>query len=180
MLDVVVSTAFQYVRETDEVGLDVGVRVNERISHPCLRRKMHHALKTFGGEKRLHAGGIGHIHLDEAKIWEAAELRQPGMLEVNVVVVVEVIDTDHFIPSRQQAEGSVHADESGSAGEQDFHPADFTPSVSRLGTHHARWGEHDTESAAFAEFAFNFKARLMAGENVLNDGKAKASAASSS
>ena len=49
------------------------------------------------------------------------ELLQPRELQVDVVVVVEVVEPDHGVAAREQALRDVHADETGGAGDQDFH-----------------------------------------------------------
>ena len=49
------------------------------------------------------------------------EPRQPRVLQLDVVVVVEVVEADHLVAARQQALRDVHADEAGGAGDEDFH-----------------------------------------------------------
>jgi len=69
----------------------------------------------------LHAGAVGHVHLHEA---EARVRLQPGkarLLEGGVVVVVQVVEADHLVAAREQAQRGVHADKTGSAGDEDLH-----------------------------------------------------------
>ena len=179
MLDLMMPRTFQHIGKTNQIGLDVGVWINKGVSNTRLCGKMNHSLKGFFRKKCGHRPVIGHIHLDEAKIRVSGKSRQSGLFEIDVVIVVEIIDTDNLIPSRQQTEGGVHADESGSAGKQDFHPADFTLSAGGLDTHHARHREDHAEGTALAKLAFDVESRLMPGEDVLDDGEAQPRAAGS-
>ena len=52
--DARVPTALQHVHETDEVRIDVGVRVLERVSHARLSGQVDHYVKGFAGEQPRH------------------------------------------------------------------------------------------------------------------------------
>ena len=47
--------------------------------------------------------------------------RQPGLLEIDVVIVVEVVDADHLVAASQQDLGDMHADKAGGTGDENFH-----------------------------------------------------------
>jgi hypothetical protein len=76
---------------------------------------MDHSLETFTGEQRSHRRPVGEGPLDEAKIALPCEARQAGVLEANVVVVVEVVDADDRVTATKEALRGVHADETGRA-----------------------------------------------------------------
>ncbi len=44
MLDAMMAAAFQYMRETDDVAIDVSHRILQGITHACLRCQIDHAL----------------------------------------------------------------------------------------------------------------------------------------
>jgi hypothetical protein len=48
-------------------------------------------------------------------------LLQAGQLQARVVVVVEVVDADYLVAAREQNLGDMHADETGRAGDENFH-----------------------------------------------------------
>ncbi|MNG27925.1 hypothetical protein D3C84_1131060 [compost metagenome] len=48
---------------------------------------------------------------------------QPRLLERYVVVVVEVVDPDHFVTVQAQAPGRMKTDETGGAGDENRHEA---------------------------------------------------------
>ncbi|GEC96027.1 hypothetical protein ZRA01_21000 [Zoogloea ramigera] len=49
------------------------------------------------------------------------EARQAIELELDVVVIVEIVDADDLIAAGQQNLAGVHADKTGSTGDEDFH-----------------------------------------------------------
>jgi len=121
----VMAAAFEQVDETHHVALDVGVGVFQRIAHPRLGREIDGAVEALGGEQRFHRLALRHIHLDEAEAGKRLELLDAGFFQADVVVIAEVVDADHFGPLFQQALGDMHADESGGAGNQNFHFVSF-------------------------------------------------------
>lgn len=47
--------------------------------------------------------------------------RKAGLLEPDVIIIVEIVDADHLVASRQQLERKGGADKTRNAGDQDFH-----------------------------------------------------------
>ncbi len=45
---------FQHVDETLEIGVDIGMRMVDRIAHAGLCREMHHLCKAVPGEQAFH------------------------------------------------------------------------------------------------------------------------------
>ena len=62
MLDRLLPAAFEHIAKTDEVGVDVGVGIGERISHPGLRGQVHDALGPMTMEQALHVGPVRDRH----------------------------------------------------------------------------------------------------------------------
>ena len=50
------------------------------------------------------------------------EARQPRLLQFDIVVVVQAVEPDNLIAALQQALRDMRTDETGGAGDQDFHP----------------------------------------------------------
>ena len=121
MRHLVVTAAFEDVHEADDVGVDVGVRILQRIAHAGLRGQMHHAVELLACKQLFHAGAVGHVELDEAEAFLRREARQTRLLESWIVVIVEIVETDDFVAARQQNLRYVAADEARSARDQHFH-----------------------------------------------------------
>src|SRR3546814_6425394 len=103
MLDAVVAAAFENVGEADQIAVDIGVRVDQRIAHTGLRGEVDHALEALFREQRRHAVAIGEIELDEAEARLAFELRKTRVLEAHVVVVVDDVEADDLDTASKQA-----------------------------------------------------------------------------
>jgi hypothetical protein len=43
------------------------------------------------------------------------------VLQADIVVIVEVVDADDRVNAAKEAQSGVHADETGGAGDEDFH-----------------------------------------------------------
>jgi hypothetical protein len=116
-----VAATLEHVHEADDVAVHVGVRILQRVAHPGLRREVDDTLELLFCEQRSHALAVGDIELDEAETCVRLQSRQAVELELDVVVVVEVVQADHFVTAREQAQRRGHADEAGSAGQEDLH-----------------------------------------------------------
>ena len=119
MLAAVVAAAFENIGEAYDVGIDIGVRVDQRMPHAGLRRQMHHIGKPAHGEEARHTGTVGEIELHEFKAGKLGEFGQPCVLQLRIVIGVQVIESDHGLAARQQPARDVIADEARSARHQD-------------------------------------------------------------
>ena len=82
MLDAVVPAALEHVQRADDVAVDVGVRVLERVAHARLRGEVDHALELLAREQRRHARAVGEVELHEAEARQLLEDREARVLEV--------------------------------------------------------------------------------------------------
>ena len=78
MFDLVMAAAFENVAKTDQVALDIGVRVAQRVTYAGLSRQMDDALESFVGEQRAQRRGIGDVHAQEAEVGVRFKAIQPG------------------------------------------------------------------------------------------------------
>ena len=58
MSDPVVAAAFKDVAEADQIALDVGRGILERVTHPRLRSEVHHHLRPLVREQTIERLGI--------------------------------------------------------------------------------------------------------------------------
>ncbi len=91
------------------------------MAHAGLGAQVHDALKLLAREQLGHAGLVGQIEFHEAEAALAIELRQARALQGDVIVVVEIVDTDDLIAARQQALRGEVADEARGTGDQQLH-----------------------------------------------------------
>ena len=95
MAAAVVAAAFQDVEEADEIGVHIGMRVDQRMPDAGLRGEMDHERKAMLGEQGRGGGAIRQIQPHEFEILGARELLQPRFLQRRIVIRREVIDADH-------------------------------------------------------------------------------------
>ena len=63
-----VAARLQNVIKPNEVGLNICIRVGDRIAHPCLRRKIYYYLRMIFRKNRCDEVFIGQIAFDKRKI----------------------------------------------------------------------------------------------------------------
>ena len=61
------AAAFEHMQEAPDIGVDIGVRVIERVADAGLRGEMDDALGLLLGEDRPHHLLVGEVGLDEMK-----------------------------------------------------------------------------------------------------------------
>jgi hypothetical protein len=108
------------MEEAHEVGVDVGVRVVDRVPHPGLGREVDDGTKAVGCEEGLHLAAVGEIDAGEGETVARFEALQTRLLESRVVVVVEVVEADNSPAFTEEALGEVVTDEAGGAGDENW------------------------------------------------------------
>ncbi len=90
------------------IGLDIGVRIDQRIAHPRLGGEMEDPLDALVGiGEFLHGAAIGDVEALEGEIPETLEQREARLLQPDVVIVVEVVDADDRVAALEQGLGGV-------------------------------------------------------------------------
>jgi len=118
--DLVVPAAFQDVDEAGKVAAHVRLGVLQRIAHACLRGEVDHARTGSRENSERMPSSSATFELFEPEAGVLAQPFETGLLEADVVVVVQVVDADDFVSGGKQPLRDVHTDESGRAGNQAF------------------------------------------------------------
>src|SRR5215204_2903972 len=127
-----VAAAFEHVEKADEVGVRIGVRVDQRMTHARLCGEMHHIGKAVIAEQRRGAVSLGQIELLETELRKRGELGEAGLLQGGIVIAAEIVDADDAASVLQQPTCDMESDEAGSAGDENG------PTGRRAGAHDAR------------------------------------------
>ena len=127
-MDGVPAAGFEDVEETHDIGVDVGGGVFQGVTHPGLGGQVADRVEFFLCKQAPHPCPVGQVQLDKAVVFVAgapdhvargnlfpgnAGFGQAGILEVDVVVGVDVVQADDFVAAGKQAFGEVEADEAG-------------------------------------------------------------------
>ena len=120
MLGRVVPAGLEHVEEPDEVALDIGPGVVDRVAHPGLGRQVHDAVEAALGEQPLHQRGVAQVapHEDEPPLGVGLPQHpQAVLLDAGVVVGVDAVQADDMcVGCIEQALRQERAYEAGGAG----------------------------------------------------------------
>ena len=110
--------ALQQVDETDQVGIDVGVRVLKRVPHAGLSRQVDHDVERLGVKNFAQSLALGDVGLNKRKIGLGLKDLKAVFFQFDVIVGIQVVDAGDVNPVRQQAPCKVEPDETGGTGHQ--------------------------------------------------------------
>ena len=89
------ATRLEDVVEADEVGVDVRLRVVDRVAHPRLRGEVHDDVEVVLREEALDEGGVAEVTPSESEapfLIRLPEHPEPVLLDAGVVVAVHVVE----------------------------------------------------------------------------------------
>ena len=118
VFDAAMPAQLQHVDEADQVAVDVGVRILERVAHAGLRGEMDHAAEAVLVEQRFERRRDP-CRSSSRDLDVGAQRGDAIALELRIVVVVEVVQADDVRAARAQFAAGVGADETGGAGDED-------------------------------------------------------------
>src|SRR5262249_11975558 len=122
MLAFRVPAPLKHIEEARDIGIDIGVWIDQGMAHAGLRGEMH------GGGEPMRSKQIGDrlsvrdVDPRKCELRERLELLDAGLLQVRIVISIEVVDTHHIMPVRYQAARDMHADEPGCPGDKNRLP----------------------------------------------------------
>ena len=80
MLAAVMAAAFQHVQKALEIGVEIGFRMGDRMSHAGLGCEMHHMREFVFLEQLRRRGAVGKIEPDEFEMVRLGEFVAPRFL----------------------------------------------------------------------------------------------------
>src|SRR4051794_5063763 len=119
MLDAVVAAAFEHSQRALNIAVDVRERRLDAVANAGLRAEMNDASELLRCEQLCHRFAIGEIELDELEVLASAEDLEPSVLQRDVVVLIEVVETDHLVAALEQCPRRMKTNESGGACNED-------------------------------------------------------------
>ena len=102
MLHRVPAAALEHIEGPDDVALHVAVRILERIAHAGLRAQVHDPLEALPGEQGGHRLLIGEVGVHKSEQALPGQEREARTLERRIVVVVEIVQPDHFVAAPEE------------------------------------------------------------------------------
>ena len=108
----------EYVQCAGNVAFDVRVRILDRVAHARLRREVHDPIETFAREQVLDCIAVDEIHAHEPESVAPFELREPRLFERDVVIVIQIVQTDDLVAALEQILRDVKADKPRCSGNE--------------------------------------------------------------
>ena len=116
MLYLVMAASFEKVVEADEIGLDIGIRVGDRVTYTSLCSKVNDNDNLVLGEDLLDGGFVGDRIFNESPVSvECRDFGQTFFLDIYIIVIGNRINTDDLdrLKVIQQPFHQITADEAG-------------------------------------------------------------------
>ena len=106
----VLPAALEHVEEAHQIGVDIGVRVFQRVAHAGLRGEVHDQLGPQRREQGRVAARSARSSRAKLKPWRPCMV-EARLLQPRVVILVQAVDADHAAAVAQQPVGQMIADE---------------------------------------------------------------------
>ena len=133
---IAVTTGFENVIETNKVTLNIGIRIGNTVTNTSLCRKINHHIKVIISKKPINKSLVRKVTLDKGVVLELLKLRQTGLLDADVIIIVHVVQTNDLgiRLSGQDTFGKVGADKTGCTGNEYcfthfYHPYPFLHTI---------------------------------------------------
>ena len=120
MTAVIVPAALQDIGKAGQIGINIGMRNLERISHARLRRQMDHDRKPVAREQMWNCDAIRHIQVFEPKAGIASQNVQPGRLQLRIIIRIEIVEPDNAMAGPKQSLRHVESNEASGSRYQDW------------------------------------------------------------
>jgi len=113
-----VAATFQNVEKAYDIGVDIGLRILQRVAHPGLRGKMDDRSELAVAEHGFREFAIGEIEPVKSEILVLAKNREPRLLECRIVIGIDIIYADNRAAMLKQPSREAKSDKACGAGDQ--------------------------------------------------------------
>ena len=117
MLDACVPASLEDRQEAHEIRLGIVMGSREGMPHPHFGGEVDHALRLMFCEQAVQRRLVRDVAPNEGERVLLLKLGQPRLLEADVIVVIEVVEPDHFIAAVEQCRRRMESDETGGASD---------------------------------------------------------------
>ncbi len=120
MSNLLMPTALKDVHESDQIGIDISMRVGQGVTHPGLGGQVDNCIKLVISKECFHAAAIRDIAFYKRETLFISQLLETTVFKRYIIVVVQVIQANDLITTSQKALTEMGADEAGGSGYQDL------------------------------------------------------------
>ena len=120
MTDAVMAARLQDVDEALDIALHIGLRIDQGVAHARLGGEVDHDFEAVVGEQPRDARGIGQVDPRETESEHRLEPGKARLLKPDIIVVVDIIETDDVPALLQKRAGEVKANKACGAGDENW------------------------------------------------------------
>src|SRR6516225_2278589 len=120
MTAAIVPASLQHVEKALEVGIDISMRMFDRVAHAGLGREMNDRRKALPRKERCNCLAIREIGLHKGEAAILTQDIQPRPLQGGVIIAVEIVEPEDRPAFGQKLSGDMKADETGRTRDQNW------------------------------------------------------------
>ena len=121
MADLGMAAAFHQIDEPHQVGVDIGMWIDQRVADARLGREVHDDIELVFAEQLGDTIAVGDVEFVKVEVGIFRDARKACLFQGDGVVVVQVVDAVNRAAAFQQAQCQGRADETGGAGDENIH-----------------------------------------------------------
>ena len=103
---------FKDLKRPDDIGLQVGTRVLDRVAHACLCGEVDNSVGLMGLEKLQHDVSLFDPFLHKGELWISQQRIKARLLEAHVIIVSQCVNADDTPAFGQESFGDSMSDKS--------------------------------------------------------------------
>lgn len=122
MFHLIVTASLENIVETNQVALDIRVRIRDGITHPGLRSEIHNHREMVLGEKIIDNALVGNVCFHEGPVpAQCLDFLKSAVFDIYVVIICYGVYSDDFdiLKFMKQSFHQIAADKSCSTGHED-------------------------------------------------------------
>src|SRR5690554_6896302 len=98
-----IPAGFQDIIEADYIALDIGIRVLYGIPDSCLGSQVYHYIRLMVCKEAQNQLLIPNIPFYKTEVFKSFKALQPGIFKVNIIIIINIINTDYPAAFLQQS-----------------------------------------------------------------------------
>src|SRR5690606_37823605 len=132
VLDAVVAAALEHRKGAGDVAVGIRERRLDAVAHAGLRREVHDPVEALLREQIRNAVAVADVELHELEVAVRLEQREPGVLQRDIVVLVQVVETDDLVAALEEPACRMEADKAGRTRHQNLQTCSLRSSAARV------------------------------------------------
>ncbi|MBV6389860.1 MAG: hypothetical protein JNIBNLAF_01511 [Nitrosomonas europaea] len=113
VLDIVMTATFENMSKTNDVAVNIGKRVFNRIAHPGLGCQIHHPLRLVSFKTGFDTFTIRQIQAQMSVTGVISKSGKAIFLQFGIIIIIVVIDTDDGVATFKQPQRQCRSNKAG-------------------------------------------------------------------